>query len=88
MSATFEGTVKWFNQTQGFGFIERVGGPDVSPHYNAISGGGIKKLAEAKKLSLMSRLAQRHLKNRVSRFYKRRVSLGEFSLQLPNYHNV
>ena len=51
MSETIEGIVKWFNETKGFGFIERAVGPDVYEHYNAISG-GFKKLAEGQKVEL------------------------------------
>ena len=40
--ATSTGTVKWFNETKGLGFIEQEGGPDVFAHYSAISGGGFK----------------------------------------------
>jgi len=40
MSTT--GTVKWFNESKGFGFIEQESGPDVFAHFSAISGSGFK----------------------------------------------
>ena len=46
MSNTVRGTVKWFNETKGFGFIEQPSGPDVFAHYSAITGSGFKTLAE------------------------------------------
>jgi CspA family cold shock protein len=41
-----QGIVKWFNNTKGFGFIGREGGPDVFVHYSGIVGEGYKTLQE------------------------------------------
>jgi len=46
MSETVTGTVKWFNESKGFGFIEQKSGPDVFAHFSAITGSGFKTLAE------------------------------------------
>ncbi len=46
MSNTVTGTVKWFNEAKGFGFIEQESGPDVFAHFSAISGSGFKTLVE------------------------------------------
>ena len=48
MSTT--GTVKWFNDAKGFGFIEQESGPDVFAHFSAITGDGHKALAEGQKV--------------------------------------
>lgn len=46
MSNTTTGTVKWFNEEKGFGFIQRESGPDVFAHFSAIVSSGFKTLAE------------------------------------------
>jgi CspA family cold shock protein len=46
----FEGTVKWFNESKGFGFIQQDNGPDVFVHYSSISGDGFKTLAEGQRV--------------------------------------
>ena len=50
MSDTITGTVKWFNEAKGFGFIEQESGADVFAHFSAISGSGFKTLAEGQKV--------------------------------------
>ena len=45
-----EGTVKWFNNKKGWGFIQKQDGGDVFVHYSAIKGDGYKSLAEGDKV--------------------------------------
>ena len=46
------GTVKWFNEAKGFGFIEQESGADVFAHFSAIAGSGFKTLTEGQSVSL------------------------------------
>jgi len=50
MANTVTGTVKWFNESKGFGFIAQENGPDVFAHFSAISGSGFKTLAEGQRV--------------------------------------
>jgi CspA family cold shock protein len=48
--STTTGTVKWFDESKGFGFIEQQSGPDVFAHFSAITSSGFKTLAEGQKV--------------------------------------
>ncbi len=50
MSERITGTVKWFNNTKGFGFISQENGPDVFVHHSAIVGDGFHSLEEGQKV--------------------------------------
>ncbi|OBX79585.1 cold shock domain protein CspD [Moraxella atlantae] len=52
MSNTVSGTVKWFNEAKGFGFIQQDnGGKDVFAHFSQIAGSGFKTLHEGQRVS-------------------------------------
>lgn len=53
MSEKISGTVKWFNESKGYGFIEQESGPDVFAHYSAIESSGYKTLAEGQKVEFV-----------------------------------
>jgi CspA family cold shock protein len=46
VSERTQGTVKWFNRSKGYGFIQREGGDDVFVHYSSIQGEGFRNLEE------------------------------------------
>lgn len=48
--ARINGTVKWFSQEKGYGFLQREGGADVFVHYSAIQGNGFKVLYEGEEV--------------------------------------
>lgn len=51
MSQLISGSVKWFNEEKGYGFLEREGGKDVFVHFRAINGTGRKTLVEGQKVT-------------------------------------
>ena len=52
MSDRVSGTVKWFNDSKGFGFIEQEGGGDVFVHHSAIQADGFKSLKEVQAVTM------------------------------------
>mgnify|MGYP001096700719 FL=1 len=52
MSDLVSGTVKWFNDSKGFGFISQESGQDVFVHYSAINADGHKTLKEGQKVTM------------------------------------
>jgi CspA family cold shock protein len=50
MSDRQTGTVKWFNEAKGYGFIQREDGPDLFVHFRSIAGSGFRTLAEGQKV--------------------------------------
>ncbi|NMB60776.1 MAG: cold-shock protein [Chloroflexi bacterium] len=53
MSEKEQGTVKWFNGSKGYGFIERESGEDVFVHYSAIIGNGFRNLEEGQRVQFV-----------------------------------
>ncbi len=53
MSEKEQGTVKWFNGSKGYGFIEREDGDDVFVHYSAILGDGFRNLDEGQRVEFI-----------------------------------
>lgn len=69
MSNTVTGTVKWFNDTKGFGFIQQENGPDVFAHFSAIVGDGFRSLSEGQKVEFVVSDGQKGLKLNKSKHY-------------------
>ncbi len=59
--STTTGTVKWFNDAKGFGFIEQESGPDVFAHVSNIAGEGYKTLTEGQKVEFTVTQGQKGL---------------------------
>jgi CspA family cold shock protein len=53
MDNRITGTVKWFNASKGYGFIERQGGPDVFVHFTAIEAEGFRTLQEGQQVEFV-----------------------------------
>ena len=53
MSQKQSGTVKWFNDAKGFGFITPESGPDLVVHFRSIQGSGFKSLQEGQRVSFI-----------------------------------
>ena len=61
MSEKVTGTVKWFNEAKGFGFIQQEAGPDVFAHFSAIQGSGFRTLTEGQRVEFTVTQGQKGL---------------------------
>lgn len=59
MSEKLTGTVKWFNESKGYGFITREGGPDLFVHFSNIVGEGFRTLHEGQQVSFIEGQGQK-----------------------------
>ncbi|MFT7373755.1 MAG: CspA family cold shock protein [Oleiphilaceae bacterium] len=59
MSDKLNGTVKWFNESKGFGFIQRDSGADLFVHFSNIQGDGFKTLAEGQAVTFTEGTGQK-----------------------------
>ena len=53
MSDKVNGTVKWFNESKGYGFLSQESGPDVFAHYSEIRGEGFRTLVEGQRVQFL-----------------------------------
>jgi CspA family cold shock protein len=73
------GTVKWFNDSKGYGFTPQDGGKDVFVHHSAVQGAGFKSLSEGQKVIFdVESPAGLNIKHCISRFHKTPPSGGVF----------
>ncbi len=61
MAEREQGTVKWFNATKGFGFIQRAEGKDVFVHFSAIKGQGYRSLEEGQQVTFEVAMGEKGL---------------------------
>ena len=61
MSEKEQGTVKWFNGSKGYGFIQRAEGEDIFVHFNAIIGDGYRNLEEGQRVEFTVTQGQKGL---------------------------
>lgn len=59
MSNKLNGTVKWFNEKKGFGFISREGGPDLFVHFSNITGNGFKTLKDGQAVTFTESMGKK-----------------------------
>lgn len=59
MSDKLSGTVKWFNESKGYGFISREGGADLFVHFSNIAGSGFKTLKEGQSVTFTEGTGQK-----------------------------
>lgn len=59
MSEKLTGTVKWFNESKGYGFITRDGGRDLFVHFSSIQSDGFKTLKEGQKVAFIEGVGQK-----------------------------
>ena len=59
MSNKIKGTVKWFNESKGYGFISREGGPDLFVHFSNIQSSGFRTLKEGQQVTFTEDTGQK-----------------------------